>query len=283
MDFGKQLKTLFEKIENIKIHYSICISKGDHTQDCKTLQETLKNVQEQLQECQQHLNEWPELKAKIQQEEENIRRYKQFMLRALELIEELPKDQPAQPTAPGMVTPTSVLRERNFETPGSYQIRRLPSSVSKTPSSVMRSGMRAKSPFVTRSSINPQEFDFCLAPRHFDSIPKYMRGRDTKEDLQNFLDGVIGPCFCEKYSMMCRDRNSIPIRERNLFDLFYEQEKDFPNRKFITQGDISRYLGSMLDKRTSSRIQMLRHIKILQDVRKKSSIYYIWLPVLNTE
>lgn len=46
--------------------------------------------------------------------------------------------------------------------------------------------------------------------------------------------------------------------------------------KFITQGDICRQMAKQIDKKTTNRITILRHLKILREERKNAAICYIW-------
>lgn len=50
----------------------------------------------------------------------------------------------------------------------------------------------------------------------------------------------------------------------------------FTGKKFITQGDLSTMTQKLLDKKTSNRIQMLRHVQIIREERKNTTICYIW-------
>ncbi|XP_059616155.1 uncharacterized protein LOC132261356 [Phlebotomus argentipes] len=271
MDFDKILDKHFEKIAMLKLHYRICLNKGKHQEQCNELAKVTAEVQELMARAKEYLKAWPALKRQMEEDAERAHRQKMFMLRLMEVMETM--NQSVQPTTLS-TTPQSALRVRELSTPGSvFKMHRL-QSAPRTPSSVLR---HTQSPFGCRAAAKSQDFNFTITQSLFEQIPRYMRGRDTLNDLQDFLESVIHKCFMEKYKMLCRERNTIALRDRHLYDLFLEQEKEFPTRTFITQGDITRIIGKMIDKRTSTRLQMLRHIKILQEVRKKSTIYYMLL------
>lgn len=49
------------------------------------------------------------------------------------------------------------------------------------------------------------------------------------------------------------------------------------DNKFVTQGDIARKMGRLIDKKVNGKIQMLRHLHILQETRHEGTVYYIWI------
>lgn len=105
-----------------------------------------------------------------------------------------------------------------------------------------------------------------------------MKGRDSIDDLQSFLNSVISKCFSIKYILFHKQREFVRNQQDlTLWKLYHSQEQYFPNRKFITEGDISKYTNKLIDKKASSRIVMLRHIQIIQEARKNSTVFYIWL------
>lgn len=259
----------------LKLHYRICLKKGDHKEECKKLNSVTVEVQELLAKCREFLEHFPAVQAKFQNQMEKTHRQKMVMLRLAELKEEavLKNPQKQSQDLKEITPPNRILREINAADPSTFRISRLELNARKARSSVKRSSsLNCKS----SRKLHFSEFNFTISPNVFESIPKHMFGRNSIDDVQNFLDTVVIKCFVDKYRILFSERDTIPLRERNLYDLFWRQEKDFPNRKFITQEDIVRCVGQMIDKRTHSRIQILRHIKVLQEVRKKTTIYYLW-------
>lgn len=110
---------------------------------------------------------------------------------------------------------------------------------------------------------------------------------------------MIVPCFTEKYQLLHRKRECITNpRDRELWKLYREQVSYFPGKpvfhseplsriesliyspvgeKFVTQGDISRKIEKVVDKKMCTRIAMLRQLCILQEQRKASVVCYIWI------
>lgn len=104
-----------------------------------------------------------------------------------------------------------------------------------------------------------------------------MKGRDTLDDLQHFMDNVIVRCFSEKYALFHKQQNCVRNPQDLLrWKLFHQQCEYFPRRQFITEGDITGLTNKMIDKKTQSRIIMLRHIRVLQEMRKNGVVFYLW-------
>ncbi|XP_055697580.1 spindle and kinetochore-associated protein 1-like [Phlebotomus papatasi] len=274
MDYGKILEKYFEKIEMLKLHYRICLKKEDQKEECKKLSSVTIEVQELLVKCRKLLEDFPALQVKFQNQMEKTHRQKMVMLKLAELKEEelLKKLQQQSQNLKEVTPPNRILREINAD-PSTFRISRLDLSTRKIRSSVKRSSSSNCKSF---RKLHFPEFNFDITPDIFGRIPKHMFGRNNIDDVQNFLDTVIIKCFVDKYRILFCKRDSISLSERILYDLFRKQEKEFPNRQFITQEDVVRCVGQMIDKRTHSRIQILRHIKVLQEVRKKTTIYYLW-------
>jgi len=58
----------------------------------------------------------------------------------------------------------------------------------------------------------------------------YLRGRDTCDDLNNFLTTIIIKCFTDKYTLSCKSREAV-IRQAdlNLWMLYQQQKQTFPS------------------------------------------------------
>lgn len=139
-----------------------------------------------------------------------------------------------------------------------------------------------QSPFVrkTKPLLVPfqfMDFEAEITNQMFESIPKYMRGRETVDELKNFLETILVPCFNEKYQLLHRHRDCIRNHaDLDLWKVYKDQSSYFPGQNFITQGDVSRKIKKMLDKKSQNKITMLRHLGILQEQRKAQTVCYIW-------
>lgn len=54
-----------------------------------------------------------------------------------------------------------------------------------------------------------------------------MRGRETLEDIQQFLDAMIIRCFTLKYTLLPKRREVIAPTEMDLWNLYKSQEEYF--------------------------------------------------------
>ncbi|CAD6993723.1 spindle and kinetochore-associated protein 1 [Ceratitis capitata] len=139
-----------------------------------------------------------------------------------------------------------------------------------------------ESPLVKQRPIHPipfkfLDFEYLITTEQFESIPKYMRGRESVDDLRNFLDTVIVTCFNKKYQLMHRQRSTVRNRQDlELWKVYNQQASYVPGRNFITPGDISQQIHKMLDKKQQNRIVMLRHLGVIQEQRVGQTVCYIW-------
>ncbi|XP_063705748.1 spindle and kinetochore-associated protein 1-like [Culicoides brevitarsis] len=136
------------------------------------------------------------------------------------------------------------------------------------------------SPFISRRQPMQLQFiDFEAQVTHedFAGIPSYMKGRESLEELRAFLDQIVISCFTEKYTLMCKKRDAIRNpHDIEIWKIYKQQKDDFPGKYFVTEGDIARKIGRLVDKKMNCKLQMLRHLGIIKEVRKVKTVYYIW-------
>ncbi|XP_062543778.1 spindle and kinetochore-associated protein 1-like [Armigeres subalbatus] len=137
-----------------------------------------------------------------------------------------------------------------------------------------------KSPFVAKMKprcLSFLDFNFNINHEEFEQIPKYMRGRENLDELMAFMQTVIVPCFEEKYTLLYKNKKAVTNQQDlALWKIFNQQQTAFPNIKFVTQGDIARKMGRLIDKKINVKLQMLRHLHILQETRNEGTVYYLW-------
>lgn len=138
----------------------------------------------------------------------------------------------------------------------------------------------AKSPFTkkrTKVQLQFSDFEADITPEEFSKVPGYMKGRTNLCELQDFLENVIMKTFNNKYRTLYLHRSSLKPNEFNLQSMFKSQSSYFEGQKFITVGDLARILERNVDKKDDRFIQMLRHLQIIREARKNSTVCYIWL------
>uniref|UniRef100_A0A4Y0BL02 SKA complex subunit 1 n=1 Tax=Anopheles funestus TaxID=62324 RepID=A0A4Y0BL02_ANOFN len=138
-----------------------------------------------------------------------------------------------------------------------------------------------KSPFASRSkarNIHFYDFDVAITEEEFETIPRYLKGRMQLSELKQFLEKEVVKCFEEKYTLMYKHRKALVNQhDLNEWKVYNSMQANFPDQKFITQDDLSRKTGKALDKKSYSKLQMLRHLHILQEVRSEGTIYFLWI------
>lgn len=137
------------------------------------------------------------------------------------------------------------------------------------------------SPFVSKMKprcLSFLDFNVAVSQEDFEQIPKYMRGRESVDELVTFLQTVVVACFEEKYTLLYKNKKAITNQQDlAMWKAFNLQQAAFPNHKFVTQGDVARKLGRLIDKKINGKIQMLRHLHILQETRHEGTVYYMWI------
>lgn len=127
-------------------------------------------------------------------------------------------------------------------------------------------------------AISLDDFAYQLAEKEFNAIPKYIRGREQMGELQRCINEIICPCLIEKYSVLKKSNSELNnFNQRQLKRHFLDQESYFPGHYFITEGDIARFTSGLIDKRLRQRIQMLRQMGLIKEVRKNSTACYMWM------
>ncbi|XP_055606594.1 uncharacterized protein LOC129754507 [Uranotaenia lowii] len=192
-----------------------------------------------------------------------VRRNEQLILQLLEHLERVPSNSRNGP-----------LKEQNTNI--KQEKMSIPSTVEK-----MSLADYQKSPFVAKMKprcLSFLDFNIHISSEDFEHIPKYMRGRESLAELLAFLETTIVSCFEEKYSLLYKNKAAVTNQQDlAMWKTFNQQQHAFPNNKFITEGDIARKMGRLIDKKVNVKLQMLRHLRILQETRNDGTVYYIWI------
>lgn len=59
---------------------------------------------------------------------------------------------------------------------------------------------------------------------------RYMKGRETLDDIQHFLETVIIRCFTSKYTLLPKKREALAPMEMDLWSLYKSQEEYFKGK-----------------------------------------------------
>lgn len=87
------------------------------------------------------------------------------------------------------------------------------------------------SPFVSKIkplSLNFLDFEVQLTQDEFNLIPKYMKGRETLEEMNYFLEKTVSKCFNDKYTLLFKQRQAVKQCDKELWNRYQMQIKYCP-------------------------------------------------------
>ncbi|XP_052864436.1 spindle and kinetochore-associated protein 1-like [Anopheles cruzii] len=257
--FEKQIET----VKRLELFLDIHTCKKFVVQDLNELQSETQTAADRLNCIREYLE--TDRREMVSQYADVIRKMRINEMLMLHLLE---VGEPVRPKTEIAETPAkhrAPLKEKNTDMPSKMYLLDY-----------------SKSPFVSRTKTKKMEFhDFeCDIPEsQFETIPKYLRGRMQLAELKQFLATEVIKCFEEKYSLMYKTRKAI-VNQHDLaiWKEYNVLQTHFPDQKFITQEDIARKTGQkMLDKKSYTKLQMLRHLHILQEARSNGVVYFLWV------
>uniref|UniRef100_A0A182K1J3 SKA complex subunit 1 n=1 Tax=Anopheles christyi TaxID=43041 RepID=A0A182K1J3_9DIPT len=258
--FQKQLDTM----QRIELFLDIYKCKEFVASDLQKLKEDSREAADKLQCTKEYLEtDRKDVCSQFIEIMQKMRRNELLMLHLLEVGQYNEAKSAAKPAQSD--TPKSMpLKELQNENPSKMHLTDY-----------------SKSPFAARSKskdLQFYDFDAEITEEEYETIPKYLRGRMQLSELVQFLEKEVIKCFEEKYTLMYKHRKALS----NQHDLtawkdYNNMQANFPDHKFITQDDLSRKSGKALDKKSYTKLQMLRHLHILQEVRSEGTVYFLWI------
>ncbi|XP_068169478.1 spindle and kinetochore-associated protein 1 isoform X2 [Antennarius striatus] len=121
-----------------------------------------------------------------------------------------------------------------------------------------------------------REMEFITMPE-FESIPQYMRGRVSYDQLNATVQG-INVAVKAKYKILHQSVKTLSNHSRKLHQRFKEQEtKDTKGQFFVVEDDIREFTQVKLDKRFQGMLHMLRHCQRLRELRGGKITRYVLL------
>lgn len=187
----------------------------------KTLPE-LKNLQFDLQEVKIIVNdvklishEIPSIKSEYKALMRKLRKQQLILLNLIQKAEYTP--------------PLQYHQENN------QNFSNVPDSVQRSVQKMSVSDFQ-NSPFVNNIkpvSLNFLDFEIQLTQEEFNMIPKYMKGRETLDELNLFLEKTISKSFNDKYSLIFKQRNAVKQCDKELWNRYQMQIKYCPGNPLI--------------------------------------------------
>lgn len=261
------LEKQVQLIKRLEAFFELQACKSDIVADLNELNGQCRDSTNALQKTKQSLDKFRH--QLVPQYVEVIRKMQRNNLLAIHIMEKLDETTERQ---------SNVLRELPSNAlPNHLTVGKLKATAS---TEKMFLSEYQKSPFVAKMKprcLSFLDFDFRINQVEFDQIPKYMRGRENLDELVAFMQTVIVSCFEEKYTMLYKNKKAVTNQQDlALWKVYNQQQEAFPHMKFITQGDIARKMGRLIDKKINVKLQMLRHLRILQETRNEGTVYYLW-------
>ncbi|MCJ8742761.1 hypothetical protein PDJAM_G00086040 [Pangasius djambal] len=125
-----------------------------------------------------------------------------------------------------------------------------------------------------RSQIKEMEF---ITVQEFDSIPQYMKGRVTYDQLNSAVKS-INTAVTGKYKILQQPVKSLSNAARKLHQRFKDQEtKDTKGQFFVVEEDLRELAQLKVDKRFVGMLNMLRHCQRLKELRGGGLTRYMLL------
>ncbi|XP_068595852.1 spindle and kinetochore-associated protein 1 [Brachionichthys hirsutus] len=119
-----------------------------------------------------------------------------------------------------------------------------------------------------------REMDFITVPE-FESIPRYLRGRVSYEQLNGAVRGINAAAQA-KYKILHQSAKALGNKGRRLQQRFKTQEtKDTKGQCFVVEDDICEFTQVKLDKRFQGMLHMLRHCQRLRELRGGGVTRYV--------
>ncbi|XP_060764200.1 spindle and kinetochore-associated protein 1 [Neoarius graeffei] len=174
---------------------------------------------------------------------------------AQHLLENIPPHMPRkgwQPTAPGAQTAAPSMQANGNSAPQEQEQPRKPQ----------------------RREIKEMEF---ITVQEFDSIPQYMKGRVTYEQLNSAVKS-INTAVIAKYKILHQPVKNLNNTARKLHQCFKDQEtKDTKGQFFVVEEDLRELAQLKVDKRFVGMLNMLRHCQRLKELRGGGLTRYMLL------
>lgn len=76
-------------------------------------------------------------------------------------------------------------------------------------------------------SLQFSDFERAITLDEFNKIPLYMRGRETMDDIQRFLEDIIIKSLTSKYTLLPKRREAVATIDIDVWSLYKSQESYF--------------------------------------------------------
>lgn len=265
-----------EKIASETI--AILQNKAKFIDKLGNLSDINQNVSKRATEVHEVKDEFKKTVKEHSELNQQLMRIQFKMLSLIEFLDSKPQQQQIQSPVKKSQLP---LRELTVTTPQLYKRVMAQEAFREYNTPRLTIENYAKSPMVKQRSkahrLQFQDFEADIDREEFEKIPGYMKGRTQLCELVEFLETVVIRTFNEKYQILFKERGALSTADYNLQLMFRDQNYFDAGSKFVTIGDFCRILNKSVDKKGDRLLQMLRHLRIIKEVRHKNTTCYIWL------
>ncbi|KAK3096495.1 hypothetical protein FSP39_000715, partial [Pinctada imbricata] len=108
----------------------------------------------------------------------------------------------------------------------------------------------------------------------FDSVPKYMKGRITYNNVNNAID-ELNKAYKEKYKILGMKPSQLNDVNRKRYETYKQLEtKDTVAEYFIVDGDVKEFCNFKLDRVGRNVLTILRHCGRMKEIRGNGRTRY---------
>ncbi|XP_034031536.1 spindle and kinetochore-associated protein 1 [Thalassophryne amazonica] len=116
-----------------------------------------------------------------------------------------------------------------------------------------------------------------ITVQEFESIPQYMKGRVTYDQLNAAVQS-INAAVMAKYKILHQPMKTLSSSSRKMYQQFKSQETEgTKGQYFVVEEDIREFTQMKVDKRFHGILSMLRHCQRLRELRRGGLTRYMLL------
>jgi len=255
---------LVERVEDCTLAVNLLDGWKDSVRnECHSLLETVNDAKRVLAEK----DELAVMKNQIQQLEILYQKY-EAMERYIEYLENnYPKKEPIE---------HSVAHEKTIEVKPKETAKKL---APQTPISETRSTKIPSSQ--AKSSIPQPQRNWSISINYvtdedLKSVPQYMKGRITSSEVNAVVEGY-NVTLNKKYDLLKLSKASLKVKN-DLDQWILWKSQETPSLKgsyFCTAKDLDVQGCIKMSKKNSNIIMILRHLKLVKEVREKNTTFYV--------
>ncbi|XP_067667220.1 spindle and kinetochore-associated protein 1-like [Haliotis asinina] len=233
------------KLSNLQTSYDLTEAK--HDPSCQKLLVSLGKELEGL-ECI-----LSQMKAELQKGKEAVSKAQEIKVTYQDVIEALKYTIRHLPA-----------RLPNKPVPGQHIDLHCKPDKNGTTSSIKHKAVEVSRPMKEVVYCPPIEY---LTVDEFDTVPKYMKGRLTYNQLNSVIDD-LNKTFQAKYKILKMKRTKLSDVNRKRYETFKLQEsKDCKDTFFVVEGDMKEFAKMKMDAISRSMLTVLRHCGRIREIR----------------